>query len=124
MKIYHVKNNYIFDSQDQNGTHRYAYDIDDRNKPYLVAISHLYEMPLEKKRKLRKGFLKKYKLKNAKLPVGISTERIYKDINGKPISLNSTNSKICRYISKKDQKNIKRISNTKYLKRKKMTSNK
>lgn len=122
MKIYHVKNSYLYDKQDLNGTHRYAHGIDKRNKEYLVRITHLYDISSSKKKQLKNGLIKKYKLKNSKLPIGIGTRRIYKDIDGNPITLNSRNSKICREISKRDQKNIINISNTTYKKYKKMAT--
>ena len=49
MNIYHVKNNYIFDSQDQNGTHRYAVFKDRKsNETRVVQLTHIYEIPNNK----------------------------------------------------------------------------
>lgn len=63
MRIYHIKDHYIFDSQNKTGSHRYAVYKDKRShETRLVQLTHLYEIPSRKLRQMRNGHIKKYQL--------------------------------------------------------------
>ncbi len=111
MKIYHIKNSYMYNKQDKNGTHRYAVFKDKKtNETRVVQLTHLYEIPSNKQRQINNGHLKKYKLSCYSLPSGINTGYKTKDINGNPIRLTSLNSRGSYNLSKKDSKKIKSIA--------------
>ena len=111
MKIYHIKNNYMYNRNDRNGTHRYAVFKDRTSgETRVVQLTHLYEIPYNKLRQIQNGYLKKYKLSCYSLPSGVETGYKTKDINGNPISLNNLNSTQSYNLSKKDSKRIKSIA--------------
>lgn len=94
MKIYHIKNSYMYNKRDKNGTHRYAVFKDRKTKETrVVQLTHLYEIPYNKQRQLKKGYLKEYKLECYRLPSGVNIGYKTKDINGNPIQLTSKNSR-------------------------------
>lgn len=111
MRIYHIKDNYMFNKSNKNGTHRYAVYKDRKtNEIRAVQLTHLYEIPSNKKKQLRNGHIKEYKLSCYKLPSGIETGYKTKDINGKPIALNNQNSRASYSLNKYDSNRIKKIA--------------
>ena len=114
MKIYHIKDNYMFNRNNRNGTHRYAVFKDRRTRETrVVQLTHLYEIPNNKLRQMQNGHIKKYKLSCYSLPSGVQTGYKTKDINGNPIVLNNSNSRPSYNLSKKDSKKIKSIAKRK-----------
>ena len=116
MKIYHINDSYIFNRKNINGTHRYAVYKDRKtHETRIVQLTHLYEIPHNKQRRLNNGWIKKYKLGCYSLPSGVETGYRTKDINGNPIVLNSSNSRSSYTLSKKDSKKIKSIAKRKII---------
>lgn len=114
MRIYHIKNNYLFNRNDPVGTHRYAVFKDRKtHETRIVQLTHLYEIPSNKLRQLQNGHIKEYKLRCYSLPSGVQTGYKTKDINGNPIVLNSRNSRPSYTLSKKDSKRIMSIAKRK-----------
>lgn len=111
MRIYHIKDNYMFNRNNSSGTHRYAVYKDRKTRETrVVQLTHLYEIPSNKLRQLRNGHIKKYKLSCYSIPNGVETGYKTKDINGNSIVLNSVNSKPSYNLNKKDSKRIKSIA--------------
>lgn len=111
MKIYHIKDSYMFNRNNSSGTHRYAVYKDRKtNELRAIQLTHLYEIAPNKKRQLQRGHIKKYKLGCYRFPSGVNTGYKTKDINGNPIVLNSRNSRGSYNLSKKDSKKLKSIA--------------
>lgn len=111
MVIFHIKDSYMFNKNNKNGTHRYAVYKDRKTKETrVVQLTHLYEIPPSKQKQLKRGHIKKYKLGCYSLPSGVETGYKTKDINGNKIILNSSNSKRSYSLNKKDSSKIKRIA--------------
>ena len=114
MKIYHIKDKYMFNSKNKTGTHRYAVYKDRKTKELrAVQLTHLYEIPGNKRRALNNGHIKKYKLSCYSLPSGIETGYKTKNIYGKAIVLTKYNSRPSYNLTKKDSKRIKAIAKKK-----------
>ena len=114
MKIYHIKDSYMFNRNNRTGTHRYAVYKDRKtHETRAIQLTHLYEIPGNKKRQMQNGYIKAYKLSCYALPSGVKTGYKTKDINGNPIVLNHRNSRSSYSLNKKDSKKIKTIAKRK-----------
>lgn len=101
----------MYNKRDKNGTHRYAVFKDRKTRETrVVQLTHLYEIPDNKQRRIKQGYLKEYKLQCYRLPSGVNTGYQTKDINGNPIHLTSKNSSGSYNLSKKDSNKIKSIA--------------
>ena len=115
MKIYHIKDSYMFNRNNRTGTHRYAVYKDRKtHETRAIQLTHLYEIPNNKKHRLNNGWIKKYKLSCYSLPSGVETGYKTKDINGNPIVLDRSNSRVSYSLNKKDSKKIKSIAKRKF----------
>lgn len=104
----------MFNRNNSTGTHRYAVFKDRRTRETrVVQLTHLYEIPNNKLKQIRNGYVKKYKLACYSLPSGIQTGYKTKDINGCPIVLNNSNSRPSYNLSRKDSKRIRTIAKRK-----------
>ena len=111
MRIYHINDSYMFNEKNKKGTHRYAIYTDRKTKELrAIPLTHLYEIAPNKLKRIKNGHIKEYKLACYKMPSGVSTSYITKDINGKPLSLNKSNSRASYSLSKKDSSSLKRIA--------------
>lgn len=101
----------MYKTNDKVGTHRYAVYFDRKTKEWrAVQLTHLYEIPSNKRKHLARGYIKKYKLACYALPSGIETGYITKDVNGNALQLTSNNSRGSYNLSKKDSSKIKSIA--------------
>ena len=104
----------MFNTNDRVGTHRYAVYKDRRsNELRAVQLTHLYEIPGNKRRQMVNGHIKEYKLSCYKLPSGVNTGYLTKNRYGQPIMLNSNNSRGSYNLSKNDSYKIKKIAKVK-----------
>lgn len=118
MRIYHIKDSYMFNKKNKNGTHRYAVYKDRKtNETRAIHLTHLYEIPSNKQHRLNNGWIKEFKLSCYKLPSGVETGYRTKDINGNPIVLNRNNSRASYCLKKFDSKKIKLIAKRKFYKK-------
>lgn len=114
MRIYHIKDSYIFNKKNKTGSHRYAVFFDRKSRETkIVALTSLYQYQNNKIRRLNNGYIKEYKLSCYKLPSGVETGFRTKDINGNAITLNFSNSRPSYNLSKKDSKKILSIAKKK-----------
>lgn len=111
MRIMHIKNSYMYDKNDLNGTHRYAVYKDPFTKETrAVSLTHLYQYDPAKLKRIRRGYIKEYKLGCYKVPSGVETGYLTKDVDGNPLALDSTNSTGSYSLSAKDSKRIRDIA--------------
>ena len=103
----------MFNRNNNTGTHRYAVYKDKKTgEVRAIQLTHLYEIPSNKLRQINAGHIREYKLKCYKLPSGVNTKYLRKDIFGHPIVLNSLNSIKSYKLSYKESRNLKRISSS------------
>ena len=115
MRIYHIKDSYMFNKKNKTGTHRYAVFKDRKtNELRVVQLTHLYEIPPNKQKRLNNGWIKKYKLSCYTLPSGVETGYRTKNIDGEKIVLNDSNSRPSYSLSKKDSVKIKSIAKRRF----------
>lgn len=115
MKLYNIKNSYIYDRRDDGRTHRYLVYKDRRTRELrIIQLTHLYEIPRNKMNRLRNGNIYEYKFKFYKLPSGVESGYRTKDINGNPIVLTRDNSTYVRKISRRVASKIKRRSTNRF----------
>ena len=114
MRIYHIKNSYMYNRKDKNGTHRYAVFKDRKTgQTCAVQLTHLYEIAPNKLKQINNGHIVKYKLKCYSFPSGVNTGYITTNIDGHPIVLNNLNSRPSYTLSKKDSRRIRKIAKRK-----------
>lgn len=84
MRLFRIKNKYMFNSPDPNKYHTYAVYKDKRTNKYrAIQLTHLYEP--KKERQLNKGYLKVENFKAFKYPTGVHNVYYSSDINGKDL---------------------------------------
>ena len=90
MKLYSIKDQYLFKTDQPDGAHTYAVFFDRRRKEYCaVPTTHLYKADQKRFRQKQSGFLKEMKLPGIPLPSGIKDYAHTTDVNGHKISINN-----------------------------------
>ena len=118
MRIYHIKDSYMFNKNNKNGTHRYCVYYDRKTKQYrAIEMTHIYELKKSKEKLIKDGLLKPFKLRCYGMPQGIETSYFTKNVDGKPIRLDKSNSRKSYSLTKWESRRIKNIAN-KEIKRK------
>ena len=89
MKIARIKNRYMFNSSNPNGTHDYLIYKDNRtNEIRAIELTHLYKKDNYRFRQLRTRLLKKMKFGHRETPSGVNNGYKTKNVYGTPIDLN------------------------------------
>lgn len=84
MRLFQVKNKFMYHSGDPNGHHTYAVYKDSTSKQYrAIQLTHLFEK--SKENKIKKGFLLVEQFKNIKFPSGVNNEYYSSDVKGRPL---------------------------------------
>lgn len=111
MQIFHIKDKDMFNTKNGTGSHRYAVFTDRKSKEVrAVELTHLYEIPFNKQKRINNGYIKELKLSCYKLPSGVSTEYVTKDINGKPLNMKTLKVKTGACLGAKESKKIIKIA--------------
>lgn len=114
MRLAKIKNKYLFDSDNPDGTHTYAVYYDRKSKSYrAVGLTHLYLKDQKRFDKVKKGFIKKMKFKEFELPSGVHDYYFEKTIKGKKIDLNDKKNVVNvekRHLPKRQAEAIKRFA--------------
>lgn len=114
MRLAKIKNKYLFDSDNPNGTHTYAVYYDRKSKSYrAVGLTHLYLKDPKRFKQVSKGMIKKMKFKEFEAPSGVKDSYFEKNIKGKKIDLNDKDNVVNvekRHLSKKQSDTIKRFA--------------
>lgn len=88
MRLIKIRNKYLFNSNNPNGTHTYAVFYDRKEKEYrAVQITHIYVPDEKRQEQLKKGLLKKVKFNQYEVPSGVKNNYFAANINGNKISL-------------------------------------
>ena len=99
MRLVKIKNKYLFNSNNPNGTHTYAAYYDRANKRYnAVQLTHLYVKDDKRFKQVKRGDIMVTKFKEFDVPSGVRNQYYNKNINGSKIDLN-------------DKSNVKFVSN-------------
>ena len=94
MKLYSIKDRYLFKTDQPNGSHTYAVYYDRRRKGYCaVPTTHLYKADPKRFRQKESGFLKEMKLPGILLPSGIKDYAHITDVNGHKLNMKNPNVK-------------------------------
>lgn len=118
MRLFKIKNKYLFKSDKPEGTHTYAVYRDRRTKEdRAVALTHLYVKDKDRFRQVSKGNIFITKFKEFDVPSGVQNYYYGKTLNGKNIDLRDSKniypvSK--RYLNKKQSDNIKKFATRRY----------
>lgn len=114
MRIYHIKDSYMFNKNNKNGTHRYCVYFDRKTKKYrAIEMTHIYEISKKKRNLLSDGLLKEVKFKSYRFPQGVERAYFETDIDGKPIKLNKYNSRKSYCLTKRESSIVKNIAKRK-----------
>jgi hypothetical protein len=99
MKLYSIKDNYLFKTDQKDGAHTYTVWYDRRKKAYLaVQTTHLYKLDTKRGKQIESGHLIRQKLPGITLPSGVRDFAYMTDVDGHKISIKNSNVK---EISKK-----------------------
>lgn len=92
MRLVKIKNKYLFNSNNPNGTHTYAAFYDRKNKCYnAVQLTHLYVKDANRFRQVSRGNIMVTKFKEFDVPSGVRNQYYNKNINGGKIDLKDKN---------------------------------
>lgn len=88
MKLYKIKNKYLFNSKQPEGIHTYAVYYDRTSKKYkAIATTHLYIKDDKRFRQVSKGNIAVTKFKEFEVPTGVQNYYYSKNINGGKIDV-------------------------------------
>lgn len=111
MRLFKIKNKYMFKSNNPNGNHTYAVYKDRKTNKYrAIQLTHLYED--KKVKQINKGYLKIEKFKQFTYPTGVHNTYYDKDVKGKSLYFgkNTKHLKI-GYVPDKQAKRIRNFAN-------------
>ena len=115
MRLFKIKNKYMFNSNNPNGNHTYAVYKDKKTNKYrAIQLTHLYED--KKIKQINKGYLKVEKFKEFSYPTGVHDTYYDKDLKGELLYFGKKTKHIM--IGKVPNKQAKRIKNFAYKKHK------
>lgn len=88
MKLYKIKNKYLFKSKQPEGTHTYAVYYDRLSKEYkAIATTHLYIKDDKRFKQVSKGNIVVTKFKEFEVPTGVQNYYYSKNISGGKIDI-------------------------------------
>lgn len=100
MKLYNIKNRYLFHSNNPTGVHTYAVYYDRKSKRYrAIGLTHIFEIDKTRKLQLKNNRIIKEKFNEFEVPSGVKNSFFSKNIKGGKINLND--SKNVKVISKR-----------------------
>ena len=114
MRLVKIKNRYLFNSNNPNGTHTYATYYDRTNKCYnAVQLTHLYVKDANRFKQVSRGNIMITKFKEFDVPNGVRNQYYNKNVNGGKIDLNDKNVTYVskRHLNKKQSNQIKLFAN-------------
>lgn len=114
MRLVKIKNRYLFNSNNPNGTHAYAAYYDRKNKRYnAVQLTHLYIKDENRFKQVKRGNIMVTKFNEFDTPSGVRNQYYNKNINGGKIDLKDKNVTYIakRYLTKKQSDKIKLFAN-------------
>ena len=117
MKLYKIKDNYLFTTSKGNGNgfHTYAVYYDNVAKCYhAIQTTHLYVRDGKRFNQVKKGLLAVTKFKEFDAPSGVKNKYFNKNIKGGKIDIKDRNNVIpisSRYLSKKQSNFLKSFAN-------------
>lgn len=115
MRLVKIKNSYLFNSNNPNGTHTYATYYDRKNKRYnAIQLTHLYVKDENRFKQVKRGNIMITKFKEFDTPTGVRNQYYNKNINGSKIDLNDKVNVVKvskRFLPKKQSTQIKNFAN-------------
>ena len=126
MIIVRIKNRYMYNSNNPNGSHDYLVYYDKNSKQNrAVRLTHIYNKDKQRFKQIKQKAIKKMKFSHREVPSGLTKKILTTNVYGKPININSkdVNKNIYRKyrISKKQQQDIFNFIGKNKKKRKKKT---
>lgn len=104
MKLYNIRNDYLFDSDKPQGVHVYAVYYDKKNKRYnAIQTTHLYIKDEKRFKQVKKGNIAVTKFKEFDVPSGVKNSYFSKNIHGTKINIKDKKNVMpigSRYLSK------------------------
>lgn len=114
MRLAKIKNKYLFNSNNPEGTHTYAVYYHCPTKRYrAVGLTHLYTKDEKRFKQVSKGNIKIEKFKEFDVPSGVRNFYFDKTVMGKKIDLTDKKNVIKlekRYIPKNQSNRIKKFA--------------
>lgn len=113
MRLAKIKNKYLYNSDNPNGTHTYAVYYDKKTKQNrAVALTHLYVKDDKRFKQVKKGNIMISKFKEFDTPTGVQNYYYSKTIKGNKINLkdNDVVKVNKRYLPKKQADKIKNFA--------------
>lgn len=111
MRLVKIKNKYLFNSNNPNGTHTYAAYYDKANKRFnAVQLTHLYVKDDKRFKQVKRGNIMVTKFKEFDVPSGVRNVFYSKNISGGKIDLTDRANVVKvekRYLSKQQSSKIK-----------------
>jgi len=98
MKIAKIKNRYMFNSSNPNGTHDYLVYKDKKSgENRAVELTHLYVPDRKRFSQVKNGFLKKMRFRHRETPSGVNNSYYCRDVNGKALDFRNKNVNLNAY---------------------------
>ena len=111
MKLYKIRNEYLFNCNKPKGFHVYAVYYDRKNKRYnAIQTTHLYTKDENRFRQVRRGNIAVTKFKEFEVPSGVKNTYFSKTLNGGKINLKdkyNVRQVSARFLSKKQSDFLK-----------------
>lgn len=118
MRLFKIKNRYLFKSDKPHGTHTYAVYKDKKTgENRAVALTHLYVKDDKRFQQVKKGNIAITKFKEFDVPSGVKNYYYGTTLTGRKIDLNDRSNVVAvsnRYLNKKQSDFIKRFAKHRY----------
>ena len=118
MRLFKIKNGYLYDSDNPKGTHTYAVYQDKKTKENrAVALTHLYVKDNKRFRQVKKGNIAITKFKEFDVPSGVQNYYYGSTKKGRMIDLKDSKNVepvSNRYLGKKQSNFIKKFAKNRY----------
>lgn len=124
MRLVKIKNKYLFNSDNPNGTHTYAVYFDRKSRENrAVGLTHLYVKDDKRFKQVKRGNIAITKFKEFDVPSGVQNYYYGRNIYGDYINLTDRDNVVkvgTRYIGKKQSDFIVKFAKNRYSKGKKV----
>ena len=121
MKLYKIKNKYLFNGKQPEGTHTYAIYYDRKTKEYrAIATTHLYIKDIKRFKQVSKGNIAVTKFKEFEVPTGVQNYYYSKNVSGGKIDIKDKKNVFVfgkRHLSKKQSAFLKSFAKKDYNKK-------
>lgn len=117
MRLVKIKNKYLFNSSNPNGTHTYAVYYDKTTKQNnAIALTHLYIKDDKRFKQVKKGNIMVANFKEFETPTGVKNYYYSRNTNGKKINLKDKDvvKVYKRYLPKKQADKMKKFARKNY----------